>query len=202
MTRAGQPISLLCGSVLGRAQGGDSAAAWPLEITKEEAVSWHLPYCQSFHFLPFSPYATGALPAVDLVLNPRGGGVYVSPKTIVVPLRGVSWESHSFFHCPNPHWFLQPEVMGTYLPGSGTLGCMVWSGSGITCSQGIPPNLYPALVSVGLPVPLTLWVTPRLHVLRISASPTHLDEYDFFKSLVVCLPFSSIFWRIWVIFVL
>ena len=27
----------------------------------------------------------------------------------------------SFFHCFNPHWFLPPEVMGTYLPGTGTL---------------------------------------------------------------------------------
>ena len=39
----------------------------------------------------------------------------------------------SFFCCPNPHWFLQPEVMGIYLPGTGTLGYVVWPGAGITC---------------------------------------------------------------------
>ena len=42
--------------------------------------------------------------------------VCVSPESSVGPLRGVPWEACSFFHCPNPHWFLQPEVMGTYLP--------------------------------------------------------------------------------------
>ena len=26
------------------------------------------------------------------------------------------------FHSFNPHWFSQPEVVGTYLPGTGTLG--------------------------------------------------------------------------------
>ena len=31
----------------------------------------------------------------------------------------------------NPHWFLQPEVMGTHLPRSGTLGWVVWCGAGI-----------------------------------------------------------------------
>ena len=30
--------------------------------------------------------------------------------------------------------FLQPEVMGIYLPGTGTLGWVVWSGAGITLS--------------------------------------------------------------------
>ena len=29
---AGQPLSLLCGSVWGRAQGEDNATAWPLEF--------------------------------------------------------------------------------------------------------------------------------------------------------------------------
>ena len=32
-----------------------------------------------------------------------------------------------------------------------------------------------------------------------STPPTRLDEYGFFKSLVVRLPFSSIFWRSWVL---
>ena len=36
-------------------------------------------------------------------------------------LRGIAWGSRSFFHKLNPHWFLQPEVVGTYLPGTGTL---------------------------------------------------------------------------------
>ena len=38
--------------------------------------------------------------------------------------------------------------------------------------------------------------------LPISAPPTLLDEHCFFNSLVVGLPYSSIFWQFWVFFVL
>ena len=38
--------------------------------------------------------------------------------------------------------------------------------------------------------------------LPISAPSTHLDEYFFFKSLVVRLPSSSMFWQFWLFFVL
>lgn len=31
-------------------------------------------------------------------------------------------------------WFSQPEVMGTSLPGTGTLGWGAWLGTGISCS--------------------------------------------------------------------
>ena len=43
--------------------------------------------------------------------------------------------------------------MGTYLPGAGTLGWVVWSGARVHRSGGIPPNFYPPHVDVGLPVP-------------------------------------------------
>ena len=39
---------------------------------------------------------------------------------------------------------------------------------------------------------------PRL---LVSASPTGLGEYFFFNSLVVRLPYSSTFWKFWLIFV-
>ena len=38
--------------------------------------------------------------------------------------------------------------------------------------------------------------------LPISTPPTCLDEYGFFKFLVVGLPYSSIFWQFWAFFVL
>ena len=38
--------------------------------------------------------------------------------------------SSNFFHQLNPCWFLQPEVMGTYLPGTGTLGWRARCGAG------------------------------------------------------------------------
>ena len=37
-------------------------------------------------------------------------------------LRGVAWDSRNFFHQLYPRWFLQPKVMGSYLPDAGTLG--------------------------------------------------------------------------------
>ena len=43
-------------------------------------------------------------------------------------LRGTAWGSSSFFHKLNPHWFLQPEAMGTYLPGQGFL-IWIWDSS-------------------------------------------------------------------------
>ena len=102
------------------------------------------------------------------------------------PLRGISQEFFSFFYSPNPHWFLQPEVMGTYLPGTGTLGWVVWCRSGIPHSQRIPPNFYPPHVDMGLPVPC-------LCVFMSAPLLANLDEYDFFNSLVVELPYSLIF---------
>ena len=80
------------------------------------------------------------------------------------PLRGVSWESCSFFRRPNPHWFLQPEVMGSELPGTGTLGWVAWSGAGIPCSRGIFPYFYPPYVDVGpsFHVSMPLWTSPTL----------------------------------------
>ena len=47
--------------------------------------------------------------------------------------RGTAWDSSSFFHQLNPH-FLQPEVMGTYLPGTGNLGWRAWYWPWTSCS--------------------------------------------------------------------
>ena len=65
IARAEQPVSRFYCSVCGRAQRGDNAAAWPLEFCPGGSC---LPTCTSL-----SPHiATGALPAVALVLKPRG----------------------------------------------------------------------------------------------------------------------------------
>ena len=64
----------------------------------------------------------------------------------------VLLESSSFFYLLNPHWFLQPEVMGTYLPGIGSLG---W-GPGMELGPLAPkislPNFYLSRVGVGQPI--------------------------------------------------
>ena len=42
----------------------------------------------------------------------------VSVSSCVGSLRGIALDSRSFFHRLNPCWFLQSEVMETYLPGT------------------------------------------------------------------------------------
>ena len=94
-----------------------------------------------------------------------------------------------------PSLVFTARMYGTYLPGPGTLGCVVWFGAVIPRSWGIPPNFYLPHVNVGPPI-------PYLCVFCVSIPPTDRNEYDFFNSLVVGLAYSSIFWWLWVIIVL
>ena len=48
-----------------------------------------------------------------------------------------------------------------------------------------------------LPPPLPHHPLSSLPQLPVSSPPAHLDEYFFFKSLVVGLPHTSIFWQFW-----
>ena len=75
----------------------------------------------------------------------------------------------------NPLWFLQPEVVGTYLPGTGTLGWGAWCGAGTPRSRIFIHHT---------------WV--RDQPVLICAPPTRLDGCGFFNSIVVRLPFNSI----------
>ena len=137
----------------------------------------------SSHFTPF-PCAIGTLPASALLLDPRMGGFLY----ILKPCWPFKWQkSGSFFHHPNPYWFLQPEVMGIYLPSAGTLGSVVWPRAGITHSQRHPSHLFHCCH-------LCLSAVHDLSTpLSNSAPPTSLDESVFFKTLVVGPPYSSIF---------
>ena len=62
-------VSLLCGSVWGRAQRGYHATAWPLEFCLGGGCP---PALALMLDTSVSPYATGAPPAAALVLEPRG----------------------------------------------------------------------------------------------------------------------------------
>ena len=57
MARVGQPVVPLCGSVWGRAQRGDSTAAWPLRLPGRKLSPSIRPVASHFTFSPF-PYAT------------------------------------------------------------------------------------------------------------------------------------------------
>ena len=166
---------------------GSEKGQWPMpslcSFVWEGAVPWHSPCCQTLQFLPVCHWCPSSFcPSAGA----QGEWVCVSPKSILDSLRGDAWESRSFFCCPNPHWFLQPEVMGIYLPGAGTLGWGAWCGAGIPCFWDNPPNIYPPHMGVG----------PSVLHLHVSTPPTHLSECDFFNSLVVGLPYSLIFWVI------
>ena len=59
-----------------------------------------------------------------------------------VLLRGTAWGSRSFFHQLHTPWFLQPEVVGTYL-----LGTEPWAGGpgvglGLLAPEVSLPNFY------------------------------------------------------------
>ena len=92
---------------------------------------------------------------------------------------------------PQPPLDLQPEVKR--LSFLVLEPWAVWSGLGLGCSlTSCLPNFYPPHVNVGLPILLAAVTSPLLCPrLYISAPPTCLDEYRFFKSLVVRLPCSS-----------
>ena len=110
----------------------------------------------------------------------------------------------------NHSGFYSQKLWGFFLFSAETLGCAVCPRAGIPCSQGIPPNFYLPHMNVGPPVLLAAALQPppsHHHTMsspsRLPAStpPTHLDEYDFFKFLVVGLPYSLIFWQFWMFLV-
>ena len=170
-------VSLLCGSVWGGLRKWTLATAWTLEFIWEEAVPWHSPWCQILQFLSICHCCLSSC-------CPGAGAprecIWVSPKSIADLLRGDTWEHCSSFHHPNPYWLLQPEVMGAYIPGTGTLGSVVCCGAVCPCFWGIHLDFYLPHVCVKLPV-------PYLH------PATCLDECDFFNSLIVRIPYSLIF---------
>ena len=113
--------------------------------------------------------------------------------TCAGPLSRVYWKSGKLFCHPNPHWFLQPEVTGIYLPGTRTLG---WD-------PFAPKVLLPMFIHHtwiwDRPCPFHHQHLSAPHGVSspVSAPPTCLDECGFFKSLVVRLPYTLIFWQFW-----
>ena len=79
---------------------------------------------------------------------------------------------------------------------------------GLSCSPVVPPSLstykcwtaycYCLADMVLQPPP---WHVSSLSQLPISTFPTSLNEFFFFNSLVVIIPYSSIFWPFWLFFV-
>ena len=70
--------------------------------------------------------------------------------------------------------------MGTYLPGTGTLGCGTWCGAGLPAPETSLPNFYSPNVC-----------ERPTHSPTVALS-TSLDGCSFFNFVVVRLPFNSI----------
>ena len=113
----------------------------------------------------------------------------------------LSCETGSFSHYPNTHRFLQPEVLRLYFPtmkpwvfqSVSLPSCSSW----FICTQLWGHWLHQQPHTLVLQPPLCHESSPPW--LRISAPPIGLDECFFFNSLVVGLPYSSIFWKFWLV---
>ena len=85
----------------------------------------------------------------------------------------------------NPDWFLQPEVMGTCLCGTGTLGWGGGYGAGTPCSLG---GTFDAEISLPISIyHIWVWDQPVPHL-----QPSYQSQCSFFNSLVVGFSFSQI----------
>ena len=193
-SREGQSVSLLCGSVSGRAQRGNSAATlWPLEICLRGSCLLALvvlPVTSHSPCMPLLPFQL-----LSWCWIPEGMGLHKS-WDLSGPFKGSLLIILQFLPPANPHWFLQQEVMGTYLCDTGSLGWVVWSGAGIAHSQGIPHDFYPPRMNVGQPIPLPLCISAspiwmNVAILNLWSSDFHTAHFsdksgwDLFYSLVV-----------------
>ena len=126
------------------------------------------------YFSSFS-YASGAFQTAALVLELKSEWVQVSLG--VGPLRGTVRKSSSFcLPQPKSPLVFIAKVMGTYLPGTGTLGWGACCRAGTSHSLDIPPNFYLPQVDMG----------------PACCAPSYQSQCGFFNSVVVGLPFFLI----------
>lgn len=119
----------LCGSVRGGFGKGNGLCA---------------PWCQTLRFLPVCPWWLWS--CCDSAWAQREW-VRVSP--CVGSLRDTAWDSRSFFHRLYFHWFLRQEVVGSYLPGAGTLSWEYDVGLRLLTPEISLSSFYPSHVGKG-----------------------------------------------------
>ena len=111
----------------------------------------------------------------------------------------LSCEAGSFSCCLNPHRCFQLEVLRLYFPALGP-----WV-VGMSHSPVVPPGLSARKCGTTCSARPSPPANALLRVLStwlpVSTSPIHLDECVFSNSLVVGLPYSSIFCQFWLFFV-
>ena len=125
------------------------------------------------------------------------------------PPKKLPCEAGSFCCYHNLHRFFQSEVLKLYFPTLSSLSsslavppsCLYACTCGTTHSASFHLALsasHHLVHQVLQPSSCSESSLPRLPVL---SPPTDLDECFFFNSLVVRLPYSSVFWQLWLFFV-
>ena len=160
------PVCQLCG---GRAQKMDTGFCPP--------------FCQSKNFPPAPalmpdtsvPPSMPLVPFKLLLCCRRSEGVNLG-KSMCGFFKGNYLGLQKFLPLTQFPLVLQPEVMGTYLPGSGTQGLGAWCGAGTLCSLETLPKFLSTICGCGT------------SLFRDSAFPTSLDGCGFLNSAVVGLP--------------
>ena len=141
------------------------------------------PLCAGFQSLPQLPTIKLGPSGADSQVGSlcaRSRALWVSP--VNSPMRpGVS-------ATPQPPQIFSVRGFEALFPHAGALGCTVC----LTPQLFLP--VYPGPPATSLLRVLSAW-------LPISAPPTGLDECFFFISLVVRLPYSSVFCQFWLFFV-
>ena len=99
----------------------------------------------------------------------------------------------------SPRFFRGFEAL---FPSTGTLGCSVCLAPQLFFPVYLHSNVrLPSLQATALPCPPAAALPPVLSTpLPISAPSTGLDECFFFNSLVVRLPYNSVFCQFWLFF--
>ena len=122
----------------------------------------------------------------------------------------LSCEAGSFFGCCNSHKFLQPEVLRLYFSGLHglyyspvvNLGLSALKCGTAPVCQLLPCQPQSSMYHLACPVlQLLLCCASSPPWLPISAPATSLNECFFLHSLVIRLPYSSVFWQFWLFFV-
>ena len=100
-------------------------------------------------------------------------------------LRGTAWISRSFFHGLNPHWFLQPEVIGT-------------------CLLVLEPWAEEPGVGLGYPSQIFIHHTWVWDQLGPCLHPSYQSRWMWFNSVVVRFLFNSIYdgSKLWLFYIL
>ena len=166
------PTSQLCGSV----GEGFRKGQWPLrDFLSGRKLS--LGSCIDARHFSSSLYATGAF---QLQLQYwRSEGVSLS-KSVCWFFKRNCLVLQKFLPLTQSLLDFTARIMGTYLPGTGTLDWVVWCRTGTPWSSDILPKFSSTTCECG---------TSLFH---ISVPPNSLDGCGFFNSIVVRLPFNSI----------